>query len=44
MSKAARLGAFIIATLGILAAGIFIIGSKQYLFTPTIAQERSLPR
>jgi phospholipid/cholesterol/gamma-HCH transport system substrate-binding protein len=35
MSSAARLGAFIIATLGILAAGIFIIGSKQYLFTPT---------
>jgi phospholipid/cholesterol/gamma-HCH transport system substrate-binding protein len=35
MSKAARLGAFIIATLAILAAGIFIIGSKQYLFTPT---------
>jgi phospholipid/cholesterol/gamma-HCH transport system substrate-binding protein len=35
MSRAARLGAFIIATLGILAAGIFIIGSKQYLFTPT---------
>jgi len=35
MSRAARLGAFIIATLGILAAGVFIIGSKQYLFTPT---------
>jgi phospholipid/cholesterol/gamma-HCH transport system substrate-binding protein len=35
MSRAARLGAFIIATLGILAAGIFIIGSKQYLFTST---------
>jgi phospholipid/cholesterol/gamma-HCH transport system substrate-binding protein len=35
MSKAARLGAFIIATLGILAAGIFIIGSKQYLFSST---------
>jgi phospholipid/cholesterol/gamma-HCH transport system substrate-binding protein len=35
MSKAARLGAFIIATLGILAAGIFLIGSKQYLFTST---------
>src|SRR6202140_1772410 len=35
MSKAARLGAFIIATLAILAAGIFIIGSKQYLFTST---------
>lgn len=35
MSRAARLGAFIIATLAILAAGIFLIGSKQYLFTPT---------
>jgi phospholipid/cholesterol/gamma-HCH transport system substrate-binding protein len=35
MSRAARLGAFIITTLAILAAGIFIIGSKQYLFTPT---------
>src|SRR6202521_1110876 len=35
MSRASRLGAFIIATLGILAAGIFLIGSKQYLFTST---------
>src|ERR1700737_2733495 len=35
MSRAARLGAFIIATLAILAAGIFIIGRKQYLFTRT---------
>jgi len=35
MSRAARLGAFIIVTLAILAAGIFIIGSKQYLFSPT---------
>src|ERR1700737_3185362 len=35
MSRAARLGAFIIATLGILAAGIFIIGSKQFLLTST---------
>jgi phospholipid/cholesterol/gamma-HCH transport system substrate-binding protein len=35
MSRAARLGAFIIATLAILAAGIFIIGSKQYFFTTT---------
>lgn len=35
MSRAARLGAFIIATLLILAAGIFIIGSKQYLFSET---------
>jgi phospholipid/cholesterol/gamma-HCH transport system substrate-binding protein len=35
MSRAARLGAFIIAGLAILVAGIFIIGGKQYLFTPT---------
>ncbi len=35
MSRAARLGAFIIATLAILAAGIFIIGSRQYLFSST---------
>jgi phospholipid/cholesterol/gamma-HCH transport system substrate-binding protein len=35
MSRAARLGAFIIATLTILAAAVFIIGSKQYLFVST---------
>jgi len=35
MSRAARLGAFIVSTLAILAAGIFIIGSKQYLFSST---------
>jgi phospholipid/cholesterol/gamma-HCH transport system substrate-binding protein len=35
MSKAARLGAFIIAALTILVAGIFMIGGKQYLFTST---------
>jgi len=35
MSRAARLGAFIIAALAILMAGIFIIGGKQYLFTST---------
>jgi phospholipid/cholesterol/gamma-HCH transport system substrate-binding protein len=35
MYTAARLGAFIIATLVILAAGIFIIGDRQYLFTST---------
>src|SRR5580692_3306631 len=35
MSRAARLGAFIVATLAILAAGIFIIGDRQYLFTST---------
>lgn len=35
MSRAARLGAFIVATLAILVAGIFIIGGKQYLFSNT---------
>src|ERR1700685_1149630 len=35
MSRAARLGAFIIVTMAILVAGIFIIGSKQYLFSST---------
>src|SRR5579871_170583 len=35
MSKTARLGAFILGTLAVLAVGVFIIGSKKYLFTPT---------
>jgi phospholipid/cholesterol/gamma-HCH transport system substrate-binding protein len=35
MSRAARLGAFIVATLAILAAGIFIVGGKRYLFSST---------
>jgi len=35
MSRAARLGAFIVTTLAILAVGTFIIGSKHYLFTST---------
>jgi phospholipid/cholesterol/gamma-HCH transport system substrate-binding protein len=35
MTRAVRLGAFIVVTLAILAAGIFIIGSKQYLFRST---------
>lgn len=35
MSRAARLGAFIIVTFAILVAGVFIIGSKQYLFSST---------
>jgi phospholipid/cholesterol/gamma-HCH transport system substrate-binding protein len=35
MSRAVRLGAFIVGTLAILAAGIFIIGDKQFLFTRT---------
>jgi len=35
MSRAARVGAFIIVALAILVSGIFMIGGKQYLFTPT---------
>jgi phospholipid/cholesterol/gamma-HCH transport system substrate-binding protein len=35
MSRVARLGAFFVTTLAILAVGIFIIGNKQYLFTST---------
>jgi phospholipid/cholesterol/gamma-HCH transport system substrate-binding protein len=35
MSRAARLGAFMIATLGILVLGTVIIGSQQYLFSST---------
>jgi len=35
MSRVARLGAFIVITLAVLAAGVFVIGSKQYLFQST---------
>jgi phospholipid/cholesterol/gamma-HCH transport system substrate-binding protein len=35
MSRAARLGLFIVAALAILVVGIFIIGGKQYLFSST---------
>ncbi len=35
MSKIARLGLFIVVTLALLAAGVFIIGSRAYLFRPT---------
>ena len=35
MSRAARLGAFIVATLAILVVGVFIVGGKQYLFSST---------
>ncbi len=35
MSRAARLGAFIVATLAILVGGVFVIGSKQDLFSST---------
>jgi len=35
MSRIARLGLFIFVTLAVLAAGVFIIGSKAYLFRST---------
>jgi phospholipid/cholesterol/gamma-HCH transport system substrate-binding protein len=35
MSRLARLGVFIVGTLAVLAAGVFIIGSKEYLFKST---------
>jgi hypothetical protein len=35
MSRLARLGAFIVLTLSILAIGVFVIGSKEYLFSHT---------
>lgn len=35
MSRVARLGAFIVVTLALLAAGVFVIGSKEYLFRST---------
>ncbi len=35
MSRVARLGLFIVATLAVLATGIFVIGSKEYLFRST---------
>ena len=35
MSRVARLGAFIFVTLAALAAGVFIIGSKEYFFRST---------
>jgi phospholipid/cholesterol/gamma-HCH transport system substrate-binding protein len=35
MSRVARLGAFVVVTLAVLAAGVFIIGSREYLFRST---------
>ena len=41
MSRAARLGAFIVATLAILVVSVFIIWSKQYLFSSNYQLKRS---
>ena len=35
MSRAFRLGLFIVGTLAILVAGVFLIGDKQFLFSST---------
>jgi phospholipid/cholesterol/gamma-HCH transport system substrate-binding protein len=35
MSRAFRLGVFIVSTLAILAAGVFLIGQRQFLFSST---------
>jgi outer membrane protein OmpA-like peptidoglycan-associated protein len=35
MSRTFRLGAFIVGTLLILATGVFLIGEKEFLFSPT---------
>jgi phospholipid/cholesterol/gamma-HCH transport system substrate-binding protein len=35
MSRLARLGAFIVVALAVLVAGVFLIGNKEYLFSPT---------
>ncbi|MGD0735163.1 MAG: MlaD family protein [Terracidiphilus sp.] len=35
MSRVARLGIFIVGALAILVAGVFLIGNRQYLFSPT---------
>jgi len=35
MSRVVRLGAFIVFTLAVIAAGVFVIGSKEFLFTST---------
>jgi len=35
MSRPFRLGLFIVSTLAILAAAVFLIGDKQFLFSST---------
>ena len=43
MSSAARLGVFVVAALLILAAGIFMIGDKQFLFSSTYRLKSEFP-
>src|SRR5262245_12935944 len=35
MTRTIRLGIFIVATLSVLAAGVFLIGDRQFLFSST---------
>ena len=41
MSRAVRLGVFIVITLAILASGVFLIGSRQFLFSSTYVLKAS---
>jgi phospholipid/cholesterol/gamma-HCH transport system substrate-binding protein len=43
MSRAFRVGAFILATLLIFASGVFLIGNKQYLFSSTYRLNAQFP-
>jgi len=43
MSTAFRLGFFVVTTLLILAAGIFLIGNKKFLFSPTYRLKADFP-
>ncbi len=43
MSRAFRLGVFIIGTLAILAIGVFVIGDKEFLFSRTYRLQADFP-
>src|ERR671924_1469999 len=43
MSRTFRLGIFIVATLLVFAAGVFLIGEKQYLFHATYRLQADFP-
>ena len=43
MSTAFRVGIFVLLALAALCTGVFLIGSKDFLFTPTYRLETSFP-
>src|SRR4051812_45307359 len=43
MSRSFRLGVFLVATLGMLVTGIFLIGTNQFLFRSTFAVRAEFP-